>query len=307
MIIKFKNKFRFLLLFLLFFNILLLNPNIYFIKNNFLTFNSKIPSISISYSNSPLQGKKIGIVKTHGEGDPFFHYTITLNDVQDMGATVDNITTEVNSSLLNLYDIIIIDVQGTNWTSNELTDLYTWVQNNGSLYVWGDYGSARVNVSAKFDVFYNNTATFKGTLILNDNPPILQGVNTLYADGPLASIDLNVSRNDLMVIALSRDNSPIIVALQENEGRVLWLCDVVGTIENTYISSYDNHLFANNSWLWLGGVLGNEYSPKPSDWWILLLSEKLIEIPFSLTFIILISSLAIVFTIITIFYIKKRR
>ena len=80
-----------------------------------------------------------------------------------------------------------------------------------------------------------------------------------------------------------------------------------GIIEDAYITSEDNHLFANNSWLWLGGVLRNAYNN--SIFWLLVLSYgKSIDSPINwILMIIVISSISIIIILISIYLLKRRK
>jgi len=264
------------------------------------------PNSIISNSNNLLQDKQIGWVVTHGEdaydNPPFNVYLTTINDVLAMGATLNNITSEINSTLLSNYDILVLEEGGTNWTASELADLESWIINGGSLYILGDNcDDAQTNVSAKFGIYYNSTDPQQGSLNFDSSHFIFQNINTITSFFPSASINSQISVN-FMNLAWSVDNASLVIALQKVNGRILWNVDADGMIDDSYISQDDNHVLANNSWLWLGGILGNNNPPNIVPFLLIFLINESIEWP-----IFAIAGLGITSLVIVLIYLIKRK
>ena len=277
--------------------------NSYTINNDFLhiNFNSEF---FLEQFNSPLAGINIGWITTHGENSNST-YLITLNDAINMGANSLTITTEINNTLLSNFQIVIIEQGGASWTPVELNSLAIWVNNGGSVYILGDdLDPPQKNVSSKFNIFYNETDPISGDITnLNYQYPILNGVNNLYAFWPGASINITNSTNSLMNIALTDDLAVIVTALQVNQGRILINIDSDGMIRDDWINDAgsDNHIFANNSWLWLANVIGNGDSPSSDSvpYYILLFNSlNSISIPWIMLLAVIISGLVILIILI---------
>jgi len=266
------------------------------------------PQISLKQNENPLTGIKIGWITTHGENGNSTYLT-TLNDAINMGASTTIITTEINNSLLNNFQIVVIEQGGTSWTTNELNALSTWVNSGGSVYILGDdLDPPQLNVSILFQIFYNETDPVAGNIVnLNHQYPILNGITSLFAFFPAASIDIGNTTNSLMNIALTDDLAVIVAALQVNQGRILVNIDADGMIHDSWIGGNDNNLFANNSWLWLAKVIGNGESnpPNPLPYYLLLIDSLKTEGLLSL--ILLTISLSILTFILILFFWRKRK
>ncbi len=220
------------------------------------------PEVKIYQKSANLTNIDIGWITTHGENDNSL-YTTTCSDAVDMNATFSIINSEINSSLLNNFDIVVIEQGGTSWSSSELNDLVNWVNNGGSVYILGDdLDPPQLDVSNKFNIHYNASDPIAGDITnLDHQYPILNGVISLYSFFPGASINVASSTSLLMYLALTNDSAVIVTALQVNLGRILINVDADGMIMDSWISADDNELFANNSWLWLADLIGNGDSP----------------------------------------------
>jgi len=107
-----------------------------------------------------------------------------------------------------------------------------------------------------------------------------------------------------MIVGSTSDNAPIIVACQESAGRILCLIGADGIIEDSYINDDDNHLLANNSWLWLGGIIDSQYTNLP-NWLFIFLFY--IENPTNWPLIMALSLYSIGGLVIIIFLINKKK
>lgn len=254
------------------------------------SFNIKTQSLDASNLN----GKSVGWVITHGE-DPDNDYSITVNDLQNLGANFSSINSVINNVLLSPYDILVIEEGGTEWQISELLSLKSWVENGGALYILGDLpGISQSNVSQYFNVYYNNTDALDGMLtILNSTHPLFENVTLVESFYPSASIDESKSIDSLETLAITDDGAPIIATLLVKKGHILWNVDSDGIINDFNIGIYDHRQLANNSWIWL--ATSNPYTGNgPSDTGDLLIP------------IIIGSSIAVVAIVIIIVVWKKR-
>jgi len=254
------------------------------------SFNIKTQSLDASN----LSGKSVGWVITHGE-DPDNDYSITVNDLQNLGANFSSINSVINNVLLSPYDILVIEEGGTEWQISELLSLKSWVENGGALYILGDLpGISQSNVSQYFNVYYNHTDALDGMLtILNSTHPLFENVTLVESFYPSASIDESKSIDSLETLAITDDGAPIIATLLVKKGHILWNVDSDGIINDFNIGIYDHRQLANNSWIWL--ATSNPYTGNgPSDTGDLLIP------------IIIGSSIAVVAIVIIIVVWKKR-
>lgn len=208
-----------------------------------------------------LINKNIGWIVCHGEDDNST-YSVTVNDLKAFGADFSLINnTVITSTLLNSYNILVIEEGGTNWGTNELIALNSWIEGGGALYILGDEpGHSQGNVSQYFDVYYNDTVSSAGALtILNTSHLLFENVSIIYSYGSTASIDASQSTNALDILAVTDEGGLIIVTLLIKSGRILWIVDSDGMINDFAISSDDNRQLANNSWIWL--ATPNPYIP----------------------------------------------
>jgi len=233
-----------------------------------------------------------------------------------MGASLTINNTEINSTFLNQFDIIVIEQGGTSWSTNELNDLVNWVNAGGSVYILGDdLDPPQLNVSGRFNIYYNSTDPIAGDITnLDHQYPILNGVVSLYAFFSSASINTAISTSQLMNLALTNDSAVILAALQVNLVMILINIDADGMIRDGFIDSggSENHLLANNSWLWLADLIGNgnsSFNPPDGNLDILVLSYLLSNNTFNLPLIywIIILSLVAIGVIFTITLIRKRK
>lgn len=221
-----------------------------------------------SLDASNLNGKSVGWVITHGE-DPDNDYSITVDDLQNLGASFSSINSEINNVLLSSYDILVIEEGGTEWQTSELLSLKSWVEDGGALYILGDLpGISQSNVSQYFSVYYNHTDALDGMLtILNSTLPIFENVVLVESFYPSASLDESKSIDSLEILAISDDGAPIIATLLVKKGHILWNVDSDGIINDFNIGIYDHRQLANNSWIWL--ATPNPYTgngpPAPPD------------------------------------------
>lgn len=287
---KKNRKSLFLIVVVLIISLSILPFNITGYNNN--SFNIKTQSLDASN----LIGKSVGWVITHGE-DPDNDYSITVNDLQNLGANFSSINSEINNSLLSSYDILVIEEGGTEWQISELLSLKSWVENGGALYILGDLpGISQSNVSQYFNVYYNHTDALDGMLtILNSTHPLFEDVTLVESFYPSASLDESKSIDSLEILAITDDGAPIIATLLVEKGQILWNVDSDGIINDFNIGIYDHKQLANNSWIWL--ATPNPYTGNgPSD------TDNLL-----IPIIIIASSIAVVAIVIFIVVWKKRK
>ncbi len=206
-----------------------------------------------SSSLDVLYGKHVGWIVCHGEDDNSTYGEI-LQDLVQAGAEFSIINnTLINDTVVDSFDILILEENGTTWQIAEINALKRWVAHGGGLYILGDEpGLSQENVSQSFGVYYNHTAPAFGSSILDAlDHPILKGVTTIYSDFPTASIIKSSSNASLNVIVSSYDGQPMVATLLHGNGRVLWIVDADGIINDVNLNFADNAIFANNCWIWL--------------------------------------------------------
>ncbi|MFW9865729.1 MAG: hypothetical protein ACFFEN_06470 [Candidatus Thorarchaeota archaeon] len=208
---------------------------------------------------APLTNKSIAWIRTHGELSNS-SYTKILNDARVMGATITTFTSEVNASTLQDFDLIVVNEGGASWATNELKTLKEWVINGNSILILGDERDAsQVSVTSAFKVFYSTFAGSSGnsSQILSPHE-VTFGVSTVFFPFPECTIS-SASNRYITPLIKDRNDNLIVASLQYGSGRVLWVTDDCFT--NSEISTVDNNLLSNNTWIWLASTNHNYNTP----------------------------------------------
>lgn len=197
----------------------------------------------------PLESKKIGWIRSHGE-DNYLIYTIFLTDAFDLGATYEAISEVITSSTINEFDIIIVGEGGSAWSASELTVLTNWVSSGHTLLLIGDNrDNSLVSVSNTFNVEYKQ---YSDSLDYTSNVikphTLTNGINSLYTY-PYAAIEENSAPSGLVKLIRDKNGELIVATLIYGEGTVTWICDD-DILDNSHIGYGNNRLFGNNTWLW---------------------------------------------------------
>ncbi|MFX0102266.1 MAG: hypothetical protein ACFFCS_22055, partial [Candidatus Hodarchaeota archaeon] len=221
----------------------------YYFETSDGSFTNRLPAAS-NYTGPqveipPLGGKVVGWIQSHGENSNS-SYEDFLNGFTNLGANVTTITTTINITLLAQYDALILGEGGSTWTPDELDDLYLWVLQGGLIVILGDNAdSSQVNVSARFDVFYDFGLKSSGyTTNIHAYHHAMESIPEIYLSLPISSIDLTNTTKRIVALCNSTANETIIATLELGAGRLFWLTDEI--ITDLYINYANNSQIASN-------------------------------------------------------------
>lgn len=208
---------------------------------------------SKDYHNLSLTGFKIGSVLGYGADNPFEEYEDLKDILLYRGAELYNITDTLNSTILQEYDLVWFDDSGSNPPSEDLDDLYDWVNNGGTILITGGYGyGQKDDVIAKFgmQVFSYDTEHTGITYEISAHP-ITRNVNQFYTGGLYYPININSKPEAFSCI---RGNGYHLgVALEQGIGAIAILTDW-SCFDDYQLTQADNLLVANNTFGWLCSI-----------------------------------------------------
>jgi len=221
----------------------------------------------------PVQGKphtslKPAIVTSNGDKEvlwdlthgvyygyePSNYYSNLVSVLQGLGYTVTT-TTNISGETLSQYDVVVICVASAwdeAYTTGEVSQIQSYVQNGGGLLIMGDNFSCpndNINpVSQTFGITCGVSTLSPDDLYFTDlaSHPIFAGVSELYyrAGGEL------VVTSPGEEVAWTGGGEVTVAVAEQGSGRIVVTGDV-GFCDNTYIGNSDNQKFAENIFSWL--------------------------------------------------------
>jgi len=208
-------------------------------------YNGPSVELTVRWNKTRLDGDRIGFVVAHGEQNPRVRYPAIARELIQRGATLNNITTTINSSLLTNFDLIWIDEGGSAMTAAEIDAIEQWVQYGGSLLLTGDNMGSALNLVQRFNISYGASAgTGMATAIYLH--PITIGVKTIYFPAAAASLITSAQQNAFLCAKLNNYN--LVVAMEFGSGAFVIIAD------DDLLFSYtlaNNHILINNTFGWL--------------------------------------------------------
>jgi thermitase len=191
------------------------------------------------------QAVMIGIIQTHGE---YLHSTDLMNYYRGLGYIVDIITTTITPSLLENYDVIIVgeDWYNTPWLSSEIEAVQAYISSGKCFVGIGDELASSVQqILASYGISYTWVYGTPGSTSNFDHyHPIMQGVSSLYASGPVNSLQIVAPA---YYIANDAYNTHMLIAGAEVGGYILCLSDDFAA--DTYAD--DNEIMFKNIIEWI--------------------------------------------------------
>ncbi len=208
--------------------------------------NSSVELSATTYSDRPLGDVKIGCYSYSGT-NPRTKYTNFVDHLIRRGATIEDISVQIDDSVLAQYSIIWFDIYGSGLTTNELNALTSWISNGGSVIITGYYFSSGSNGQQIMNSFSIDVYSYYISDYTSDitSHPITTGVSQIYLDYSGRYLDL--SSQPAAISCVRYDGDTRIAALEYGSGRLVMIMD---NLPN-YASYEDNQLFLDNTFGWL--------------------------------------------------------
>ncbi|MHA1680918.1 MAG: lamin tail domain-containing protein [Promethearchaeota archaeon] len=197
---------------------------------------------------------RIGSVITHGEENPRTRYPDISSDLIKRGATISDILSVINSSILSNYDIIWIDEFGVGMSSSEIDAIIEWVQFGGRFILSGDNIDTTEAIAQRFNITYLGFDPSGITNSINLSN-ITLGIDEINFPFGVRTLDISMQPSAFPCVELNGE--PVVASMEYGLGRFVIIAD-----ENIFMnhSLSDNQLLINNTFGWLGSV-NSEYEP----------------------------------------------
>jgi len=206
-----------------------------------------IVEFTIPLNNLELTGIQIGAIISHGEANPRTKYPSISSELLQRGATILDVDTELNLTVLSNFDIIWFDETGGNLTGSETDAVDQWVMNGGSFLITGDNLGSATGVMQRFNITHELQISGNITNEI-DYHRITFGVNQLDFPSPLS---LNLTNQPNANICVTLNTDIVAVAMEYGKGGFVILADDDVLVSS---SAADNHLFINNTFGWLANI-----------------------------------------------------
>ncbi|MHA2244672.1 MAG: S8 family serine peptidase, partial [Candidatus Hodarchaeales archaeon] len=198
--------------------------------------------------NTILVFTNYNILIDQGHGtDSILNYSIWTSSLITTGHIIDVITSNLTSSLLEGYDILVIPQARITFYSSEIIAIQTFVENGGGLFVIGDdHPSIYTDLTSFTGISWINGG-FNGTTIDITPHPVTKGVSSVFFGSSLSELSIKGSAQSLIRI---NGITELAVSSYYN-GRVAGVGDE-NTILDRDIDQAENSILFTNLISWLG-------------------------------------------------------
>lgn len=208
----------------------------------------------IIWNSVNLENTKIGTVITHGEVNPRTFYPSLVNELEDRGAIITDITSIIDSNLLSDYDILWIMTGGSSMSSSEIDAMEQWVYEGGNFLISHTLTGAPSGLAQKFNISSGSMSSLTYPLSTIYPHPITQSVKSVEVSSLSIYIDLSLQPKANTCVRFTGYDS--IMAMEYGNGS---FAIILNTIPIS-ITRLDNRLLCHNTFGWLSHKK-NDFTP----------------------------------------------
>jgi hypothetical protein len=195
----------------------------------------------------------------HGERDTG-ELSILLDDAKSRGATVSYNNLTITSELLDDYEILLINEQGTVfWSTSELAAIRRWVANGGGVFFNGDEINEGMAVAGMFGISYSGNPGSSG-LTTNIVPHyITAGVSSMTVPNPVQTL---ITTYLAFPIVYDTDSNAMVAVSYYGSGKIVIFANDM--LRDEHINESDNRILGNRALIILRVIQERHQHSHPS-------------------------------------------